>query len=166
MVLLPQIVDMVAPTPVLAAGGIGSGRQIAAALALGAEGVWMGSLWLTTVESDVHPILKRKLIEAASRDTLRSKCRTGKMVRQLRTPWVEAWEDPSAPSPLPAPLQQMLVRDATLSAVEHGIEDALGTPIGQIVGIMDGEPTVRRVIEELVSSFVDSATRLTTLLDV
>jgi NAD(P)H-dependent flavin oxidoreductase YrpB (nitropropane dioxygenase family) len=163
-VLVPQIVDLVKPTPVLAAGGIGNGRQIAAALALGAEGVWTGSIWLTTVESDVHPKLKRKLVAASSRDTIRSKCRTGKMVRQLRTPWVEAWEAKEAPSSLPAPLQQLLVRDATISAVEHGIDDALGTPVGQVVGIMDGEPDVRRLVQELVTGFVDSASRLTELL--
>jgi NAD(P)H-dependent flavin oxidoreductase YrpB (nitropropane dioxygenase family) len=160
LVLVPQIVDAVGPRPVLAAGGIGDGRQIAAALALGAVGVWTGSVWLTTAESDTHPVLKEKLLGASSQDTLRSKCRTGKTVRQLRTPWVEAWEAPTAPTPLPAPLQQMLVRDATLSAVEHGVADALGTPIGQVVGMMNDRRPVRPVIDRLIAEYVEAVGRV------
>jgi len=160
LVLVPQIVDLVSPAPVLAAGGIGDGRQVAAALALGAEGVWLGSVWLATRESDVHPIVKRKSREATSSDTVRSKCRTGKLVRQLRTPWVDAWGAPDAPPPLTAPLQQLLVRDATISANEHGVEAVLGTPVGQIVGMMHGEPSVRMVIEELVAGFIDATAGL------
>ncbi len=160
LVLVPQVVDAVAPRPVLAAGGIGDGRQIAAALALGAAGVWTGSIWLTTMESDIHPILKEKLVAATSHDTIRSRCRTGKMVRQLQTAWVDAWEAPSAPTPLPAPLQQMLVRDATLSAIEHGVADALGTPVGQIVGMMAGQRPVRALMDDLIAAYVDAADRL------
>lgn len=160
LVLVPQIVDAVSPRPVLAAGGIGDGRQIAAALALGAAGVWTGSLWLTSAESDTHPVLKAKLLEASSNDTVRSKCRTGKTVRQLRTPWVDAWEAPDAPAALPAPLQQMLVRNATLSAVEHGVADALGTPVGQIVGMMTEQRPVRAVLDELIAEYVDAAERV------
>jgi NAD(P)H-dependent flavin oxidoreductase YrpB (nitropropane dioxygenase family) len=164
LVLVPQVVDAVSPKPVLAAGGIGDGRQIAAVLALGAVGVWTGSIWLTTTESDTHPILKRKLVDATSSDTIRSKCRTGKTVRQLRTAWVDAWESPSAPAPLPAPLQQMLVRDATISAVEHGVADALGTPVGQIVGMMAAQRSVRIVMDELITGFVDAVGRVSATL--
>jgi NAD(P)H-dependent flavin oxidoreductase YrpB (nitropropane dioxygenase family) len=160
LVLVPQVVDAVAPHPVLAAGGIGDGRQIAAALALGAAGVWTGSIWLTTTESNTHPILKEKLVAATSSDTIRSKCRTGKMVRQLHTAWVDAWEAPSAPAPLPAPLQQMLVRDATLSAIEHDVADAVGTPVGQVVGMMDRQRSVRAVIDELISEYAGAVGRI------
>lgn len=160
MVLLPQVVDAVAPRPVLAAGGIADGRQIAAALAMGAEGVWMGSLWLTTTESDLHPLLKEKLLRASSGDTVRSRCRTGKPVRQLRTPWVEAWEEPGAPPALPAPLQQLLVRDATLSAAEHGIDPALGTPVGQVVGLMDRPRSCAQVVADLVDQYIEAVKRL------
>jgi NAD(P)H-dependent flavin oxidoreductase YrpB (nitropropane dioxygenase family) len=160
MVLVPQIVDAVSPRPVLAAGGIGDGRQIAAALALGAAGVWTGSIWLTTAESDVHPVLKQRLLAAHSRDTVRSKCRTGKPVRQLRTPWVAAWDEPGAPAPLPAPLQQMLVRDATISAIEHGVAAALGTPVGQIVGMMTAERSVTCVMDALVAQLADATSRV------
>jgi NAD(P)H-dependent flavin oxidoreductase YrpB (nitropropane dioxygenase family) len=163
MLLLPQVVDALAPRPVLAAGGIGDGRQIAAALAMGAEGVWMGSIWLTTKESDAHPLLKRKLLRASSRDTIRSRCRTGKPVRQLRIPWVDAWESPEAPAPLRPPLQQLLVRDATVSAIEHGIDDALGSPVGQVVGMMTREPTIQELMRSLVEQYADAVKRLSSL---
>src|SRR5690606_16054122 len=110
-VLVPQVVDAV-DLPVLAAGGVGDGRQVAAALALGAQGVWTGSIWLTTAESDLDPLVKEKLLAAQSTDATISLCSTGKPVRQLRTPWVAAWEEEGAPKPLPAPLQGMLVREA------------------------------------------------------
>jgi NAD(P)H-dependent flavin oxidoreductase YrpB (nitropropane dioxygenase family) len=163
MLLLPQVVDALAPRPVLAAGGIGDGRQIAAALAMGAEGVWTGSIWLTVTESDAHPLLKRKLLRASSRDTVRSRCRTGKPVRQLRIPWVDAWESPGAPAPLRAPLQQLLVRDATISAIEHGIDDALGSPVGQVVGMMTREWSARELVRSLVEQYLDAVSRLSSL---
>src|SRR5262249_17901499 len=97
MVLVPEVVDAIAPTPVLAAGGIGCGRQMAAAMALGADGVWTGSIWLTTTESDVHPVAVQKLLKASSRDTVRSRSLTGKPARQLKTAWTEAWDGPDSP---------------------------------------------------------------------
>src|SRR5207237_6996012 len=98
MVLVPDVVDAIAPTPVLAAGGIGSGRQMAAAMALGADGVWTGSVWLTVAESDMSPPIMEKLLAAESTDTVRSRPMTGKPARQLRTAWTEAWESPDAPA--------------------------------------------------------------------
>ena len=96
MVLVPEVVDAVGPdVPVLAAGGIGSGRQMAAALALGAQGVWTGSIWLTVAEADTDPSAVENLLAATSRDTVRSRAMTGKPARQLRTAWTEAWERPT-----------------------------------------------------------------------
>src|SRR5213079_3521519 len=112
MVLVPEVVDAVSPTPVLAAGGIGNGRQIAASLALGAQGVWCGSVWLTTEEAETHPIVKEKFLAASSSDTVRSRASTGKPARQLRTAWTEAWDSPDNPDPLPMPLHGMLIADA------------------------------------------------------
>src|SRR5665213_2174217 len=112
MVLIPDVVDAVSPTPVLAAGGIASGRQIAAAMALGAEGVWCGSVWLTTEEAETHPAVKRKFLAATSSDTVRSRSRTGKPARQLRSAWTDEWDDPATPMPLGMPLQPILVNDA------------------------------------------------------
>jgi NAD(P)H-dependent flavin oxidoreductase YrpB (nitropropane dioxygenase family) len=98
MVLTPEVVDAVDPLPVLAAGGIGSGQQVAAALSLGAQGVWLGSLWLTVTEADMHsPAVTRKLLAAGSGDTVRSRALTGKPARQLRTEWTDAWDDPNGP---------------------------------------------------------------------
>src|SRR5581483_9939822 len=97
MVLVPEVVDAVAPIPVLAAGGIARGRQIAAAMALGASGVWCGSVWLTTEEAETLPSVKQKMLSATSRDTVRSRSRTGKPARQLRSAWTDEWDSPDSP---------------------------------------------------------------------
>ena len=166
LTLVPQVVDVAGGRPVLAAGGIADGRQMAAALALGAQGVWLGSVWLTTVESDLQSGLVDRLLTATSSDTVVSRSYSGKPARLLRTQWVNAWEDESTPSPLPTPLQGLLVRDAMTSAVEHGIEPVLGTPVGQVVGMMNRRDTCAGVIGRLVEGFIDAMGPLTALLDV
>lgn len=160
MVLVPQVVDEVPGTPVLAAGGIVDGRQIAAAMALGAQGVWIGSLWLTTVESDLEEVVKQKLLRASSRDTVQSRCLTGKPIRMLRTPWVDSWEAEGAPEPLPAPLQALLVRDTMAAIFDHKVEEVMGTAVGQGVGMMRETKTVREQMYELVDQFADAVSRL------
>jgi len=112
MVLIPEIVDAVAPVPVLGAGGIGRGRQMAAAMALGAQGVWCGSVWLTTEEAETHPVVKEKFLAATSSDTVRSRSRTGKPARQLTSAWTREWDDPATPMPLGMPIQPILVDEA------------------------------------------------------
>lgn len=163
-VLIPEVVDAVSPTPVIAAGGIADGRQIAAAIALGAEGVWTGSVWLTTAESDLDPALQDKLIAATSKDTVRSRCASGKPARQLRTEWTAAWEAPDAPDPLPMPLQGILVRDFLISAYEHRIESVVGTPVGQVVGLMNSRTTVNSTVQKLVEQFIAASERIGELL--
>ncbi|MFF8644125.1 NAD(P)H-dependent flavin oxidoreductase [Streptomyces sp. NPDC015345] len=154
MVLTPEAVEAVAPLPVLAAGGIGSGEQIAAALALGAQGVWLGSLWLTTTEADLHsPALTRKLLAAGSGDTVRSRALTGKPARQLRTRWTDAWDDPQGPGPLPMPLQGLLVAEAVSRIQKYEVQELLGTPVGQIVGRMNSERSVQAVFDDLTRGF-------------
>ncbi|MEO5837561.1 MAG: nitronate monooxygenase family protein [Acidimicrobiales bacterium] len=165
LVLVPQVVDEVAPVPVLAAGGIGDGRQIAAAIALGAQGVWTGSIWLAAVESDVEDEVKAKLIQATSRDTVRSRCLTGKPIRQLRTPWVDAWGEEGAPSPLPSPLQGMLVRDTMTGIFDHRVEAVMGTAIGQIVGTITEVRRVRRIMDDLIEAYIEGSTRVADLLN-
>jgi NAD(P)H-dependent flavin oxidoreductase YrpB (nitropropane dioxygenase family) len=129
MVLTPEVVEAVDPLPVLAAGGIGSGQQMAAALTLGAQGVWLGSIWLTTTEADMHSrALTRKLLAAGSGDTVRSRALTGKPARQLRTEWTDAWDDPNGPGTLPMPLQGLLVAEAVSRIQRHEVEPLLGTP--------------------------------------
>jgi NAD(P)H-dependent flavin oxidoreductase YrpB (nitropropane dioxygenase family) len=105
MVLVPEVVREVAPTPVLAAGGIVTGRQMAAAIALGADGVWCGSVWLTTPEAETDPAVQKKMLAASASDTVRSRSLTGKPARMLRSAWTEEWDEPTAPEPLPMPLQ-------------------------------------------------------------
>ena len=150
MVLWPEVVDAVAPRPVLAAGGVGSGRQIAAALALGAEGVWTGSIWLTTLENDVPDSIKRKLLEATSRDTVRTRAWTGKPARLLRTRWTDAWDDPDNPQPLQMPLQWMLTAEAQHRMFQHLPNDLAGMPAGQVVGRMEEELPAEEVVARLV----------------
>ena len=165
LVLVPQVVDAVAPTPVLAAGGIGSGRQMAAALVLGAQGVWTGSLWLATAESDCVPALKEKLIAASSRDTVRSKCISGKPARQLKTPWTDAWDGPDSPGTLPMPLQWMATSEALTRIYQHaqtrkpGSAELLGTPVGQVVGQIKQMKPAREVVRELVEGSIDAVER-------
>ena len=112
MVLVPEVVEAVSPVAVLAAGGIGSGRQAAAALALGAQGVWTGSIWLNTVECAQPETMYKKFRNATSSDAVRSRAYTGKPARQLRTAWTDAWDDPANPQPLGMPLQYMLTAEA------------------------------------------------------
>lgn len=165
MVLVPEVVDAVAPLPVLAAGGIASGRQITAALALGAQGVWMGSAWLTTEEAETHPVVKEKFLRASSRDTVRSRSLTGKPARQLRSAWTEAWSDPANPDPLPMPLQPLLVREAQerILRTAHkspGAEQLANYFVGQVVGSMNQVKSVRSLVEELVQEYADTMERL------
>ncbi len=155
MVLTPQVVDAVAPVPVLCAGGVASGRQLAAALALGAQGAWTGSVWLTTEEAETHPVVKEKFLQASSSDTLRSRSTTGKPARQLRSAWTDAWEDPANPEPLPMPLQTVLSADArqriekdALAGGEGG-KQLINYFVGQSVGMLKQMRPAAEVLREM-----------------
>ncbi|GAA2594269.1 NAD(P)H-dependent flavin oxidoreductase [Streptomyces axinellae] len=164
MVLTPEVVRAVDPLPVLCAGGIGSGEQIAAALALGAQGAWLGSIWLTTSEAELHSrALTHKLLAAGAGDTVRSRALTGKPARQLRTEWTDAWESPEGPGTLPMPLQGLLVAEANSRIQKYEVEPLLGTPVGQIVGSMNTERPVRAVVDELTRGFERAVARLNTI---
>jgi NAD(P)H-dependent flavin oxidoreductase YrpB (nitropropane dioxygenase family) len=164
MVLIPEIVDAVGPrVPVLAAGGIGCGRQIAAALALGAVGAWMGSIWLTTQEyapNEAHPAVRTALLDATSSDTVRSRVYSGKPARLLRNRWTDAWEQPGAPRPLPMPLQNLLVSDAHQRLMQSGQPDVVPMPVGQIVGRMNQVRPVAEVVSDLVAEADETLARL------
>jgi NAD(P)H-dependent flavin oxidoreductase YrpB (nitropropane dioxygenase family) len=164
MVLVPEVVDAVGPDiPVLAAGGIGSGRQIAAALALGASGVWMGSAWLITAEyADLSPLpgLREALLAATSSDTVRSRIYSGKPARLLKNSWTEAWLEPGAPDPLPMPLQNLLVAEAHQRLMLSGNPDVIPMPVGQIVGRMNEVRPVADVIAALVAELDQAVARL------
>jgi NAD(P)H-dependent flavin oxidoreductase YrpB (nitropropane dioxygenase family) len=165
MVLVPEVVDSIAPAPVLAAGGIGTGRQMAAAMALGAQGVWTGSIWLTVAESDMTPPVVEKLLAASSRDTVRSRSMTGKPARQLRTAWTEAWDSADSPGPLPMPLQFMLTAEAIHRINRSQNKDLLGMPVGQIVGRMDRVRPAKDVIFSMVEEFIETTERLGDLVE-
>jgi NAD(P)H-dependent flavin oxidoreductase YrpB (nitropropane dioxygenase family) len=164
MVLIPEIVDAVgAKVPVLAAGGIGCGRQVAAALALGAVGVWMGSAWLLTREytlTTTAPGVQQALLEATSSDTVRSRIYSGKPARLLRNRWTAAWEQPGAPEPLRMPLQNLLVAQAHQRLMYSGQPDVVPMPAGQIVGRITEVRPVADVIAALVRETDEALDRL------
>jgi NAD(P)H-dependent flavin oxidoreductase YrpB (nitropropane dioxygenase family) len=166
MVLVPEVVDAVSPLPVLAAGGIASGRQIAAALALGAQGVWTGSVWLTTTEAETHPSVVAKFLRATSSDTVRSRATTGKPARQLRTAWTDAWADPASPDPLPMPLQIMLTAQARArihrgaNTRGSGADELITYFVGQVVGSLNAVRPARHVLLEMIEEYAEVVERL------
>jgi NAD(P)H-dependent flavin oxidoreductase YrpB (nitropropane dioxygenase family) len=162
MVLVPEVVDAVGDrVPVLAAGGIGSGRQVLAAHALGASGVWMGSYWLTTAEYQLgESAIQTALVRATSSDTVRSRIYTGKPARLLKNKWTQAWAEPDAPEPLPMPLQNMLVGEAHLRMSRGGDPDVVAMPVGQIVGRMNEVRPVAEVMASLLAEIEEARARL------
>src|SRR5262249_45252492 len=162
VVVWPEVIDAVAPTPVLAAGGIGTGRQIAAALAMGAQGVWTGSIWLTVQEAEAPPAQRDAYLAATSRDTVRSRSFTGKPCRMLRNDWTDAWEAQDSPKPLGMPLQYMVTADAVARGHRYAdrAKDVMFNPVGQIVGQMNRVRPVREVIYDLVQEYLEAVERL------
>jgi NAD(P)H-dependent flavin oxidoreductase YrpB (nitropropane dioxygenase family) len=165
MVLVPEVVDAVAPTPVLAAGGIGNGRQVAAAMALGAQGVWCGSVWLTTEEAETQPVIKDKYLAARSKDTVRSRSITGKPARMLKTKWTEEWERPDGPGPLGMPLQPLLVSEAqarinrSANTPGSGAQELATYFVGQVVGQMNVTKRAGQVVLDMVNEYADVVVR-------
>jgi NAD(P)H-dependent flavin oxidoreductase YrpB (nitropropane dioxygenase family) len=156
MVLIPDMVDAVGDLPVLAAGGIASGRQMAAAMVLGAAGVWTGSVWLTCQEAETTGVVREKFVAARASDTVRSRSMTGRPARQLRCGWTDAWEEPGAPEPLPMPLQGILTAEPQVRisrAAEAGVEggrELAGYFVGQVVGRLNAVRPAAEVFAEMV----------------
>jgi NAD(P)H-dependent flavin oxidoreductase YrpB (nitropropane dioxygenase family) len=154
---------------VLAAGGIATGRQMAAAMALGASGVWCGSVWLTTEEAETAPVVKEKLLAATSRDTIRSRSRTGKPARQLRSAWTDEWEGAGSPGPLGMPLQMIMAQGALMhidkiAETGHpGARELANYFVGQVVGYMNAVKPARQVVYEMLEEFADALDRLNTI---
>ena len=174
MVLIPEVLQAMEAYPdvqVLAAGGIASGRQMAACMAMGAAGVWTGSVWLTTAEAETTPTVKQKMLTATSRQTVRSRGRTGKPTRQLVSGWTQAWTAPGSPEPLPMPLQSLLSKPALekvdkLAESGHEGARALATYyVGQAVGLMNTEQSVRSVVYDFMQDYADAVERLSGTLE-
>jgi NAD(P)H-dependent flavin oxidoreductase YrpB (nitropropane dioxygenase family) len=170
LVLVPEVLKAIAPirpVPVLAAGGIMNGAQMAACMAMGAAGVWTGSVWLATAESETSEIFRQKMIEASSRDAVRTRCRTGKPARQLRSAWTEAWDrDPASPGPLPMPMMS-LVSEAPLRQAERAAaagndkaRDLVTYFVGQGVGLIDGVRGAGQVVQAFKEEFLEAVERL------
>ena len=169
MVVVPEVVHAMERYPhvrILAAGGIATGRQMAACMAMGADGAWTGSVWLTTAEAETTPTVKEKMLRATSRDTVRSRSRTGKPTRQLKSAWTDAWQASGAPDPLPMPLQSFLSRpafakiDKLADGGHAGAKDLASYYVGQAVGLMNTETSARSVVYEFMRDFADAAERL------
>ena len=173
LVLVPEVLRAIRDYPhmhVLAAGGIATGRQMAACMAMGASGAWTGSVWLTTAEAETTPTVKAKMLAADSRQTVRSRSRTGKPTRQLRSAWTDAWHAANAPDPLPMPLQGLLSRPALakvdkLAESGHAGAKELATYyVGQAVGLMEAEQSVRSVVYDFMQDYADAVERLSATL--
>ena len=160
IVLWPQIVDALGDTPMLAAGGIGNGRQIAAAMAMGAAGAWTGSLWLTVEEAHTQPAQKESLLNATSEDTIRSRSWTGKTCRMLKNEWTEAWEREDTPDPLGMPLQGMVTSDGMRRTATYAgsgdCQKVAFNPCGQVIGQITEVESCRSVIYRLLDEYVDA----------
>src|SRR4029453_649747 len=175
LVLIPEVVraiKSIRSVPVLAAGGIMTGRQMAACMTLGAAGVWTGSVWLATTESETTEIFRQKMIAASSRDAIRSKGRTGKPARQLRSVWTDAWDrGPDSPGALPMPLQSIISRDAFNSidrAAASGnaqARDLVTYFVGQGVGLIDSVKSAGAVVQEFKEDFADAVEHMNMLME-
>jgi NAD(P)H-dependent flavin oxidoreductase YrpB (nitropropane dioxygenase family) len=175
MVLVPEVlqaIKKIRDVPVLAAGGIMNGRQMAACMAMGAAGVWTGSVWLATLESETSEIFREKMIEASSRDAVRVKTRTGKPARQLRSSWTEAWERaPNSPGALPMPLMSLVSENALRSAqraAEGGntkARDLVTYFVGQGVGLIDSVRSAGQVVQEFKQEFLEAVEHMNALLE-
>jgi NAD(P)H-dependent flavin oxidoreductase YrpB (nitropropane dioxygenase family) len=175
MVLVPEVIKAIKPirdVPVLAAGGIMTGRQMAACMAMGAAGVWTGSVWLATTESETSEIFREKMITASSRDAVRSRGRTGKPARQLRSVWTDAWDrDAACPGALPMPLQSIISRDAfqaidrAAAAGNAEARDLVSYFVGQGVGLIDSVKSAGAVVQEFKEDFAEAVEHMNALVD-
>ncbi|MCP5056399.1 MAG: nitronate monooxygenase [bacterium] len=159
--IVPEVVSIAGDIPVIAAGGITTGRHLAAALCLGASGVWTGTLWLASRESDVDMIVKEKLLAATADDTSYSRCISGMTMRTLKCPWTEEWAKPEAPPVLPAPYQMLLSSDYIQGANDNRREDLMTEAAGQGVGFVTAMKPARQIVFDLVEEALTAIEEVT-----
>ena len=166
LVLVPEVVRELArhdyDIPVLAAGGIMTGGQMAGMMAAGAQGAWTGSVWLATPEAETSEAFRAKMVAARSRDTVRSRSRTGKPARQLKTAWHDAWDAPGGPGTLPMPLMGM-VSEPAFARIEReaasgnkGANELVSYFVGQGVGLVEQVRSSRQVVQDFREEFLDA----------
>ncbi len=158
MALLPAAIDAAAPVPVLGAGGIGDGRGVAAALAMGCIGVWVGTRFLATDEGGALPVNKQRIISSTDEDTRVSTAYTGKTLRASYNKFHDLWAG-SGLDPLPFPTQVMLSSALLASFIEAKQFDYVGGLAGQISGIIKEIKPARQVLKEMVEETVDILSR-------
>lgn len=173
MVLVPEVARAIKPirdVPILAAGGIMNGRQMAACMAMGASGVWTGSVWLATVESETTEIFREKMIAASSRDAVRSRGRTGKPARQLRSVWTDAWDrSPDSPGALQMPLQSLVSGEAfraidkAAAGGNQRARELVSYFVGQGVGMIDSVKSAGAVVQEFKAEFIEAVEHMNAL---
>ncbi len=158
--IVPEVVSIAGDTPIIAAGGITTGRHLAAALCLGAAGVWTGTLWLASRESDADMIIKEKLLHATAEDTVHSRAISGMTMRTLKCPWTDEWAKPDAPPTLPAPYQMLLSSDYIQGANDNRREDLMTEAAGQGVGFVTSMKPARQIVFDLVEEALDAIEQL------
>lgn len=174
LVLIPEVVRALDRAghriPVLAAGGIMTGGQMAGMMAAGAQGAWTGSIWLATPEAETSEAFRDKMVAARSRDTVRSKSRTGKPARQLKTAWHDAWDAPDGPGTLPMPLMGMVSEPAfarierEAAAGNDGARELVSYFVGQGVGLVEQVRSSRQVVQDFREEFIEAVSGLAGLL--
>jgi NAD(P)H-dependent flavin oxidoreductase YrpB (nitropropane dioxygenase family) len=160
--LVPQVVDAAQGRPVLAAGGVGTGRHVVASLALGAQGVWLGTAWLTARENGTDQQLLSKYLRARSEDTVLTRAHSGKSARVLKSEWIEAWLQPGAPEPLPMPYQQVLTGEAMAAIEEQGLDALRYDLCGQSIAWFNEPTSVKEIVDRLVGEACQSLNALAT----
>ena len=174
MVLIPEVkraIKAYGDVPILAAGGIATGEQMAGIMAMGADGAWCASVFLPTTEAETSENIKEKMVNASSSQTVRSKSRTGKHSRQLKSAWTDAWEAKDAPEPLPMPLQTMvgepalaiISKQATLG--HEGAKDLDTYWVGQGIGLVNETISAGQTVQKFKEEFIVGYERITNLFE-
>jgi len=161
MSLVPQVVKACGDVPVLAAGGMGSGSALVAAMALGAQAAVMGTRFIASKEAHALDTWKNKIVEAQATDTILTKCYTGKQLRALNNPYAQSWVGrESEIQPFPA---------QAAYSMQQGVMDFYGVtedsergclPTGQVCGMIDEIKSAAEIIDDVIAEALEVLGRL------